>query len=89
MRPVLKNNSKMIAGFFPSSGEKPKNSLIEISHQGQWVLALLNRDIYESLAETLEITQDKTLMSQVKKSLQELKTGRGIPWAQAKKQLGL
>lgn len=89
MRPVLKNNSKMIARFFPTSGEKPKNSLIEISHQGQWVLALLNRDIYESLAETLEITQDKTLMSQVKKSLQELKAGRGIPWAQAKKQLGL
>ncbi|EKD42055.1 MAG: prevent-host-death family protein [uncultured bacterium] len=48
---------------------------IAITRQGQLAAVLLSVDEYEGLLETIEILSNKSVMAQIKKSLNEAKKG--------------
>jgi hypothetical protein len=46
-------------------------------------------ELYQSIAETLEIMGDEDLMAALRKSVKEAEEGKVIPWERVKKDLGL
>ncbi len=64
-------------------------SALAVTRRGKPVLALMPWDLYESIVETLEILGDKKLTADLRKGIKEVDKGKGIPWEQAKKKLGL
>ena len=59
-----------------------------ITRHGKPEAVILSEEDYESLLETLEILSNPKLVSDIKKSQEELRKGKGIPWEKAKKKLG-
>lgn len=74
----------------PTLVDNAKNKLDEyvITVNGKPAAILISNDEYESLKETLEIMSDPELMKDIKEAEEEIKQGKGIPWEQAKKELG-
>jgi antitoxin YefM len=62
---------------------------ITVTRHGKPVMAILPWDLYESLIETLEVMSDTELMAAFRQSVQELAEGKGRPWEEVKKDLGL
>jgi antitoxin YefM len=62
---------------------------VTITRRGKPVLAVLPWEMYETLMETLEILGDAELMTALRQSIQEAEAGKGIPWEDAKRTLGL
>ena len=58
-----------------------------ITRHGKPEAVMLSKDDYESLLETLEILSDKRLMKSIRKTEDELKKGKGIPWEKVKAKL--
>ena len=52
---------------------------ITVTHHGKPVLAILPWEFYDSLMETLEVLGDTEFMGSLRKGIQELKAGKGIP----------
>jgi PHD/YefM family antitoxin component YafN of YafNO toxin-antitoxin module len=46
-------------------------------------------DLYESIAETLEIMGDDELMAALRQGIKEIEAGKGVPWPQVKRALDL
>lgn len=61
---------------------------IAVTRRGAPVLAIMPWELYESLAETLDILGDQQLMTVLRQGIKEVEAGKGIPWEQAKKRLG-
>lgn len=59
-----------------------------ITVNGKPAAILISNDEYESLRETLEIMSDKKLMKDLREAEEEIREGKGIPWEEAKKELG-
>ena len=59
-----------------------------ITVNGSPAAVLMSIDELESLRETLEILSDKKLMRAIKQGEKEIAEGKGIPWEEAKKELG-
>ena len=69
---------------------------VTVTRHGKPVLAILPYEEYkklletvDSLLETLEILQDEELMAAFRQGVQELAEGKGRPWEDVKKELGL
>jgi prevent-host-death family protein len=62
---------------------------VAITRRGKPVLAVMPWELYESLIETLEILGDSELMNALRQSIKEVEAGKGIPWEDAKRELGL
>jgi antitoxin YefM len=62
---------------------------VAITRRGKPVLAVLPWELYESLMETLEILGDPELMTALRQSIKDAEAGKGIPWEEAKRELGL
>ena len=62
---------------------------VTVTRRGKPVLAILPWEEYEALDETLEILADAELMADLRQGIKEAEAGKGIPWARAKRQLGL
>jgi prevent-host-death family protein len=62
---------------------------VTITRRGQPVLAILPWEFYESIVETLEILGDPAVVTALRDSLEDLKHGRVISNAEAKKRLGV
>ncbi len=62
---------------------------VEITNRGEPVLALLPWDLYEAMEETIEILSDEGLMKRLKKSVQEMKRGKGVSLDKIKRKLQL
>lgn len=60
-----------------------------ITRRGEPVAVMMGIDDYESLIETLDILNDPITMKRLKQAERDAKKGRMIPWAKAKKKLGL
>ncbi len=60
-----------------------------ITRRGEPVAVMMSVDDYESLIETLDIVNDPVTMKRLKRAENDAKKGRVIPWAKAKKKLGL
>lgn len=69
--------------------KKPELGAVAVTRRGKPVLAVMPWDLYESLIETLEVLGDEKLMIDLKQSIQELQTGKLIPWEKVKKDLDL
>jgi antitoxin YefM len=62
---------------------------VTITRRGQPVLAILPWEFYESIVETLEILGDPKMVTALRESLKDLKRGRVVSHAEAKKRLGV
>ena len=62
---------------------------VTVTRRGKPVLAILPWEEYEALVETLEIMTDERLMADLRQSLKEAKSGKLIPWEEAKRKIGL
>jgi len=64
-----------------------KLQVFKVTSKNQPVLALMSWELYESITATLEILADPELMTILKKSEDDIKSGKTIPWIDTKKQL--
>lgn len=55
---------------------------ITITKQGKAKAVLLNPDELEGLEETIEVLKDKRALASIKKSMEEIKAGKLIPFEQ-------
>lgn len=69
--------------------KKKHKNVIQITRNGETVMALLSSEHYESLIETLEILTDEKLVKQLKQALKQVATGKAIPWDKVKGSLEL
>jgi antitoxin YefM len=67
----------------------PEIGAVKITRHGKPVLAVLSWDLYESVVETMEIMSDPEMMAAFRQGVKEMQEGKGIPWEQVKKELGL
>ena len=62
---------------------------VTVTRHGKPVMAILPWELYESLMETLEIMGDAELMAAFRQGIQEMAEGKGRPWEDVKKELGI
>ena len=62
---------------------------VAVTRRGKPVLAIMSWELYESIVETLEILGDEDLIATLRQGIKELEEGKGIPWEEAKRALGL
>ncbi len=62
---------------------------ISITRRGRPVLAVMPWEFYESIVETLDLLSDPVMVSALRESLEDLKRGRLVSNAEAKKRLGV
>jgi prevent-host-death family protein len=62
---------------------------VTITRRGRPVLAILPWEFYESIIETLDILGDPEMVKALGESLEDLKRGRVVSNAEAKKRLGV
>ncbi len=67
--------------------QDPEMQAVAVTRHGKPVLAVMRWDVYEALVETLDLLGDEELMMNLRHSIQELATGQGIAWEQAKQEL--
>ncbi len=65
---------------------KGKLQIYKVTSKNQPVLALMSWELCESITATLEILADPELMTILKKSETDIKSGKTIPWVETKKQ---
>ena len=73
----------------PEKLAKAPARAVTITRRGQPVLAIMPWELYESIVETLEILGDPELVTALRESLEDLKRGRVVGHAEAKKRLGV
>lgn len=69
--------------------ERRPSTIVAVKRHGKPIFTMLSTEVYEGLLETLEIVADEKAMAQLRKSLREVKAGKGIPWEIAKKRLDI
>ena len=62
---------------------------VMVTRHGKPVLAILPWELYESIMETLEIMGDAELMAAFRQGVKDIEEGKGRPWEDVKKELGL
>ena len=73
----------------PEKLARTPDRAVMITRRGQPVLAILPWELYESIVETLEILGDPEMVTALREGLEDLKRGRVISHAEAKKRLGV
>ena len=61
-----------------------RQDAIAVTHEGKPVLAILPWDLYESIAETLDILADDELVTALAQGIHEAQEGQAIPWEEAR-----
>jgi antitoxin YefM len=62
---------------------------VMVTRHGKPLMAILPWELYESMMETLEIMGDAELMAAFRQGIQEMAEGKGRPWEDVKKELGI
>jgi len=62
---------------------------VTVTRHGKPVMAILPWELYESIMETLEIMGHAELMAAFRQGVREMAEGKGRPWEDVKKELGL
>lgn len=60
---------------------------VAVTRRGKPVLAIMTWEDYEAILETLEVLSDEEAVEQLRRSIQEVKEGKAIPWEEAKARL--
>lgn len=61
---------------------------VAVTRRGKPVLAIMTWEDYQAILESLEILSDDKAVEQLRRSIQEVKEGKTIPWKVAKARLG-
>lgn len=69
--------------------KREPGTVVEVMKRGKPVMTLISSDLYEALLETLEILGEESTVARLRRALKEIERGKGIPWAAAKRRLGL
>ncbi len=69
--------------------ETARNEIIAITRRNKEILALMSWELYEGLLETIEILGDPELMKDLKKGMEQVRSGKTHTPRQARKRLGL
>jgi prevent-host-death family protein len=73
----------------PEKLARTPDRAVTITRRGRPVLAILPWEFYESIVETLEILGDPEMVTALRESLEDVKRGRVVSHAEAKKRLGV
>lgn len=86
--PIIEARNRLTA--LPEELERePEVGAVAVTRRGKPVLALMSWELYESIAETLEILGDEKAMIALRQSIREAARGKTIPWETARKKLKL
>jgi PHD/YefM family antitoxin component YafN of YafNO toxin-antitoxin module len=66
-------------------GARP--ATMAVTRRGKPVLAIMTWEDYQAILETLEILSDDESVERLRRSIQEVKEGKQIPWQKAKARL--
>jgi len=61
--------------------------VVEVTRRGKPVLAVMPWELYEAIAETLEVMGDERLLAGLRQSIREIEQDQTIPWDEAKREL--
>ena len=61
-----------------------KPGTVAVTRRGKPVLAIMTWDDYEAIMETLDILSDEEAITQLRRSIKEVKEGKTISWEEAK-----
>ena len=73
----------------PEKLARTPDRAVTITRRGQPMLAIPPWEFYESIIETLDILGDPEMVKTLRESLEDLKRGRVVSNAEAKKRLGV
>ncbi len=57
---------------------------VAVTRRGKPVLAIMAWEDYEAILETLEVLSDDEAVEKLRRSIQEVKEGKTIPWGEAR-----
>lgn len=69
--------------------EAERNEIIAITRRNKEIMALMSWELYEGLLETIEILGDPELMKDLKKGIEQVRSGKTHTIRQARKRLRL
>jgi prevent-host-death family protein len=69
--------------------EAERNEIIAITRRNKEIMALMSWELYEGLLETIEILGDPELMKDLKKGIEQVRSGKTHTIEQARKRLRL
>ena len=69
--------------------EAERNEIIAITRRNKEIMALMSWELYEGLLETIEILGDPELMKDLKKGMEQVRSGKTHTIEQARKRLRL
>ena len=69
--------------------EAARNEIIVITRRNKEIMALMSWELYEGLLETIEILGDPELMKDLKKGMEQVRSGKTHTLEQARQRLGL
>ncbi len=69
--------------------EAARNEIIAITRRNKEIMALMSWELYEGLLETIEILGDPELMKDLKKGMEQVRSGKTHTLEQARQRLGL
>ncbi len=69
--------------------ERDPDAIVEVTKRGRRIMTLVPAERWDALVETLEILADEATMTAIRRGRAQIAAGRGIPWAVARKKLGL
>ena len=75
--------------FMRLPAETAEHEIIAVTKRNREVMALMSWELYEGLLETIEILADPELMGQIKRGLEEIRSGKTCSVEEARNRLGL
>jgi PHD/YefM family antitoxin component YafN of YafNO toxin-antitoxin module len=68
--------------------ERDPALIVQVVKRGRHVMTMMPAELYESMLETLEMLSDEEAVPRLRRALQEIEKGKGVPWEVAKRRLG-
>ena len=65
------------------------NQILAVTRRNKEVMAVMSWELYEGLLETIEILADAKLMSDIKKGIKDIESGKTYTIEESRKRLGL
>ena len=75
--------------FMKLPDETTDNQIIAVTRRNKEVLAVMSWELYEGLLETIEILADQELMENIKRGMEEIKSGETYTIEESRKRLRL
>ena len=75
--------------FMKLPDETADNQILAVTRRNKEVMAVMSWELYEGLLETIEILADAKLMSDIKKGIKDIESGKTYTIEESRKRLGL